>query len=551
MPFLGRTPTQLVDPEVDINGGAIDGVTIGATSASPATVTTFTSTGIDDNSAATSITINSSNVTSIGSLATKLNVYSDSTYSGIYNGSSLTSDEAIYMGSDQLFFYGAGSERMRINASGNVGIGTTSPNALLHVSSSGNGEIEVERAGGALINLQAQAGVGVIGTDSNHGLRLKTNGTVQATITTSGYVGIGTTSPATPLHVNGTTAVQIRSQATTGYAGVHSLNNSGNFYQMIDNSTGAGFSSGAYARIMYSDGAYPMAFYTNANERMRIDSSGHVGIGTTVPYDNAWGASSKQLAISGTTYGVLNLLGSNIQATRFSIGAGDGKLYLAYDDVNSAHRIVVDSAGKIGMGTSSPSGSLQVTTKDSSGADVYYVAQNTTSNRVAGYRVFDENGTTSLQMQYDNGGNTASIINPNNGSLAVYLGGTAAANALDDYEEGTWTPTLSNHGGSTTGQTIAGVYTKIGNICHFQGVLTRGSGTTTGFVELGGFPFTAAGTFGHISINTASNSMIQMSSARVISGSSAFVIKDYDGDGISSGVSGAVNICFQGSFQVA
>ena len=50
----------------------------------------------------------------------------------------------------------------------NVGVGTNSPNALLHVYSAGNGEIEVERNGGALINLQAQASKGVIGTDSNH-----------------------------------------------------------------------------------------------------------------------------------------------------------------------------------------------------------------------------------------------------------------------------------------------------------------------------------------------------------------------------------------------
>ena len=110
------------------------------------------------------------------------------------------------------------------------------------------------------------------------------------TIDASENVGIGTASPATPLHVNGTTAAQIRSQATTGYAGVHSLNNSGNFYQMIDDSTGAGFSSGAYARIMYSDGAYPMAFYTNASERMRISSAGSVGIGTASAPSNLTGA---------------------------------------------------------------------------------------------------------------------------------------------------------------------------------------------------------------------------------------------------------------------
>jgi len=108
-------------------------------------------------------------------------------------------------------------------------------------------------------------------------------------IDSSGNVGIGTASPATPLHINGTTAAQIRSQATTGFAGLHNTNSSGNFYHMIDNSTGAGFSSGAYARVIYSDGAYPMAFYTNANERMRIDSSGRVFIGKTSDNDNTAG----------------------------------------------------------------------------------------------------------------------------------------------------------------------------------------------------------------------------------------------------------------------
>lgn len=66
MPFLGKTPSQLVDPEVDIDGGSINGTTIGDSSASPATVTTFTSSGIDDNADATAITINSSEQVGIG-----------------------------------------------------------------------------------------------------------------------------------------------------------------------------------------------------------------------------------------------------------------------------------------------------------------------------------------------------------------------------------------------------------------------------------------------------------------------------------------------------
>ena len=45
---------------------------------------------------------------------TKLTTYSDSTYVGIYNGSSLTSDEAIYMGGDHTYFYVSGSEALRL-----------------------------------------------------------------------------------------------------------------------------------------------------------------------------------------------------------------------------------------------------------------------------------------------------------------------------------------------------------------------------------------------------------------------------------------------------
>ena len=53
---LGTIATQAANA-VDIDGGAIDGATIGANSAQPATVTTFTSTGIDDNASSTAMTI--------------------------------------------------------------------------------------------------------------------------------------------------------------------------------------------------------------------------------------------------------------------------------------------------------------------------------------------------------------------------------------------------------------------------------------------------------------------------------------------------------------
>jgi|TARA_Y100000033_G_C2750001_1_gene113345 hypothetical protein len=79
MPFLGKKPTEVASP-VDINSGTIDGATIGGGSAAPATVTTFTSNGIDDNADATAITIDSSEQVGIGtaSPSDKLHVYGGS-----------------------------------------------------------------------------------------------------------------------------------------------------------------------------------------------------------------------------------------------------------------------------------------------------------------------------------------------------------------------------------------------------------------------------------------------------------------------------------------
>jgi hypothetical protein len=153
-----------------------------------------------------------------------------------------------------------------------------------------------------------------------------------------------------------------------------------------------------------------------------------------------------------------------------------------------------DYTGKVGIGTSGPTGSVHLKDiTDSNGSDVFYVAQNTISNRIAGYQILDESGTVSLAMQYDNGGNAASIINQNNGSLVVYLGGTVAANALDDYEEGTWTPEFRGTTGSegTSNTTVYGAtFTKIGNMVNLECYLRwDDQGSWTGDVVLYGLPY--------------------------------------------------------------
>ena len=70
---------------------------------------------------------------------------------------------------------------------------------------------------------------------------------------------------------------------------------------------------------------------------------------------------------------------------------------------------------------------------------------------------------------------------------------TAAANVLDDYEEGSWTPTYSASGGGTiTTTTNQGYYTKIGKLvmCHFH-LRSTGVSGISGDIRINGFPFTA------------------------------------------------------------
>jgi hypothetical protein len=81
-------------------------------------------------------------------------------------------------------------------------------------------------------------------------------------------------------------------------------------------------------------------------------------------------------------------------------------------------------------------------------------------------------------------------------SGGVYLGGTVAANKLDDYEEGTFTPTLSWRLGSvpTSGETISGKYTKIGRLVTVTAqIYYNGSTVTpvvgTDVIGIGSLPF--------------------------------------------------------------
>lgn len=102
----------------------------------------------------------------------------------------------------------------------------------------------------------------------------------------SGNVGIGTTSPNYTLDVRATTgSIAATSNTGTNFAKLQCINSGGSYQFGIDNSAGSNFGSGtAYSRVIWNDSSTaPTILYTNSTERMRIDSSGNVGIGTSSP----------------------------------------------------------------------------------------------------------------------------------------------------------------------------------------------------------------------------------------------------------------------------
>ena len=253
---------------------------------------------------------------------------------------------------------------------------------------------------------------------------------------------------------------------------------------------------------------------------LKIDSSNNrVGIGTASPSSllHLGGTNNKGIQITSGTSNAGYLAVYQDQAI-FSINRNgadgsfadtakaaavikmhsadaDSKIELQTTTSNNAEpttRMTILKSGNVGIGDTSPTRelSLKKTTDHS------IMAITTGTSTLAGIVMGDTGADDQGGVIYNNSGDYlyfrtggAERLRILNGGGLTFNGDTAGANALDDYEEGTWTP---GFGGATL--TVAnGVYTKIGNTVHVHYQITTSGSlpTSSAQAQINSLPFTS------------------------------------------------------------
>jgi len=238
-------------------------------------------------------------VADAGNIQVKAMSSTNTTYGGIADAGVINCDNM----SGGLLFAHNDTVGMTFSAAGNVGIGVTpsawlstvkaiqlSNRASIYTDSSGNtiiGNNSFVNSSSQDIYLQtAQASAYLQGT-GQHKWYNAASGTAGNAITftqamtldATGRLGIGVTSPTRTLDIAAATGTaNAFLSSTTGTNAVYYAagNTGGNFHIGRENSAGTTFGSSAYASVLWSEGAYPLVFATNNNERARIDAVGNL-----------------------------------------------------------------------------------------------------------------------------------------------------------------------------------------------------------------------------------------------------------------------------------
>jgi len=312
-----------------------------------------------------------------------------------------------------IAFFTTATKRMSILAGGNVNI-QNKPNSglaydiLINVGTSPDG----------VIGYQTQdqlASLLAVNANSNW---IKTGTHIYNSNTGNVGVGTGSTAPSNRLTVNQGGGVRV-----TGIANGSYIELSGNLpgyavdqYPVIKSGGTIHFANnGKYSAYLEGNDTYFGMLNSLTQTKVQLHTNGNtyflggsIGIGTTSPVVTAWGSTTntRQLTIVGSNYGVLTLQGSITALTKYSIGVGGTKFYMAYDNVAGAHRMTVDSTGNVGISTTNPTqGKLEIQQTATTPALWVQTGGTTSSYTVADFRT----GTNASALRIL--GNVETIIN--------------------------------------------------------------------------------------------------------------------------------------------
>ena len=227
--------------------------------------------------------------------------FHDDTDTGMFN-----------VASNILAFSTAATERMRIDSSGKIGIGTTSPSAFLTLTGS-----EGSQYAGSFANTSAQ-GWGLFvqaGADNDdYSFRIRNKDATDIfAVKSGGLVGVGTATPNS-YNSNGDNLV-VAGSGNTGITIAAGTSDDTNIF-FADGTSG----DAAYRGIIrYNHSDDNLEFYTAATERMTIDSSGNLGLGTDSP--NSYSGYTALTVNNATTGGLIDLESNGTRVgTLFAIG---------------------------------------------------------------------------------------------------------------------------------------------------------------------------------------------------------------------------------------
>ena len=351
------------------------------------------------------------------------------------------------------------SERMRIDSSGNVGIGTSSPNQNLMVmdtianqpqirletSDGGSKRLDlfVDSSSNAVISAQ-QSAQNIEINARNHTIisRGGLGSEVESMrITSAGNVGIGTTSPSTLLHAN--LAAENGSIATFGLSG---QTNNQSFIIKADDSDSLftfrfGSTNSTYPAVRFNMGADA--------EALRITSSGDFCVGTTSAIGKsqiATSASEIGLTVSNDTHdSYLQILATaaNKNSAIFFGDNGDGNIgAIDYDhndnslsfQVNGGEKARLESAGSLLIGTTTTTGT------SSSGNDIVIGSIGDSTDRgitlatsgTGTIRWADAGDNAQGRIQYSNSSDVMTLHTNNVERFRIDSTGRTGINVLDD-----------------------------------------------------------------------------------------------------------------------